>query len=81
MIKNSFIFLEKIGARKEQKLWQSGIKDWPTFLATKNIPGTAPIKKSIMTVNCKKRKKPYKMKTMLIFGEECPLKNSGGCIL
>lgn len=32
MIKNSFIFLEKVGKRKEKSIWSQGIKDWSSFL-------------------------------------------------
>ena len=38
MIRNSFIFLPRIGAATEQKLWQSGITNWNTFLENKNVP-------------------------------------------
>lgn len=39
MIKNTFLFLEKIGAKKEKNLWQRGLKDWNDFLQAENIPG------------------------------------------
>ncbi|HLC85760.1 MAG TPA: ribonuclease H-like domain-containing protein [Candidatus Nanoarchaeia archaeon] len=39
MIKNSFIFINGITARREEKLWSSGIKTWEDFLNTKNIKG------------------------------------------
>ncbi len=45
MIKNSFIFLEKISEKKEQQLWQQGITDWTAFLRTKSIKGISSEKK------------------------------------
>src|SRR3989338_8073352 len=39
MIQHSFIFLDKIGRRKEQQLWQQGIKDWSSFLHAHHISG------------------------------------------
>ena len=39
MIKNSFIFLERINTKKEQNIWQEGIKDWQDFSNQKNIKG------------------------------------------
>ncbi len=39
MIQNSFIFLEKITAAKEKKLWQQGILSWDDFLRAKKIQG------------------------------------------
>src|SRR3989338_5262848 len=45
MIKNSFIFLEKIGLTKEQHLWQQGIKDWQEFLKRDTIKGIPKTKK------------------------------------
>jgi len=32
MIRNSFIFLPRIGLKKEQSIWRQGIKDWNDFL-------------------------------------------------
>ena len=42
MIKNTFVFLERISQKKEQQLWQRGIADWNTFLRTEKIPGISP---------------------------------------
>lgn len=42
MIKHSFIFLDKFGTRKEQALWQAGIKDWQDFLKNDLIKGISP---------------------------------------
>ncbi|MDP3734455.1 MAG: ribonuclease H-like domain-containing protein [Nanoarchaeota archaeon] len=39
MIRNTFLFLDKIGRRKESLIWQSGIKDWNDFLKTQKING------------------------------------------
>lgn len=39
MMSRSFVFLEKIGKKKEQQLWARGITDWVAFLRTENIPG------------------------------------------
>ena len=44
MIKNSFIFLEKFGKRKEKKIWQQ-VKDWREFLEAKSVKGIAKEKK------------------------------------
>ncbi len=39
MIEQSFIILEKIGLRTEQKLWQLGIRNWNDFLNAAMLPG------------------------------------------
>ncbi|MBI2151725.1 ribonuclease H-like domain-containing protein [Candidatus Woesearchaeota archaeon] len=39
MIKNSFVFLEKIGRGMEQKFWSQGLKDWLSFLQAKKVKG------------------------------------------
>ena len=46
MIKNSFIFLEKISKKKEQSIWKQGIKDWNGFLNAQKIKGVSSLKKS-----------------------------------
>ena len=45
MIKNSFIFLEKVGRRKEKSIWQQGVKDWHDFLKAEKIKGVSKEKK------------------------------------
>lgn len=37
MIKKSFIFLEKIGAETEKKIWGLGINSWNKFIESENI--------------------------------------------
>ena len=39
VITNSFIFLERVGNKLEQKIWKNGIYDWDGFLKRKNIKG------------------------------------------
>lgn len=39
MITQSFIFLERVGSRLEQGIWESGIRDWDGFIATKKVKG------------------------------------------
>ncbi len=39
MIKNSFIFLDRVGKTTEEKVWQSGIHHWNDFLNEKFVPG------------------------------------------
>ncbi|MBN2423000.1 ribonuclease H-like domain-containing protein [Candidatus Woesearchaeota archaeon] len=39
MITKSFIFLEKIGWKKEQNIRKQGIKDWQSFLNTEKVKG------------------------------------------
>jgi uncharacterized protein len=45
MIKNSFIFLQKVSKRKEQAIWSQGIKDWTLFLKKDKIKGISNQKK------------------------------------
>lgn len=39
MIRNSFVFLDRIGRRTEEMLWASGMTDWSSFLAAEAIRG------------------------------------------
>lgn len=46
MITNTFLMLDKLQKRTEQRLWQQGISDWQTFLQTQQIKGISSLKKS-----------------------------------
>ncbi len=39
IIKKSFIFLDKIGAKKEQGIWSRGIMDWDSFVKAESVKG------------------------------------------
>ncbi len=45
MIRNSFIFLERVGDKLEKDIWQQGIYDWNEFLKTKSVNGISKLKK------------------------------------
>ncbi|MEW5896533.1 MAG: ribonuclease H-like domain-containing protein [Nanoarchaeota archaeon] len=45
MIRNSFLFLEKISRKKEKNIWKQGIKHWQDFLQTEKISGVSKQKK------------------------------------
>jgi uncharacterized protein len=45
MITKSFLFLDGVGAQKEQSLWREGITDWHSFVNCKDIPGISPYRK------------------------------------
>lgn len=45
MIKQSFIFLERIGRKGEENIWKQGIRDWLDFLQRKEINRFSSIRK------------------------------------
>lgn len=45
MIRNSFIFLERISRKTEENFWKQGISDWNLFLKTKRINGLSRARK------------------------------------
>ena len=45
MIRNSFLFLERVGERTERSLWQGGISDWNDFLRQRSLPGFGTLRK------------------------------------
>lgn len=46
MIRNSFIFLDRINAASERNIWRQGITDWNLFLDTGRIRGISPKRKA-----------------------------------
>jgi len=45
MIKNSFIFLDKIGHKREKQIWNEGINDWEEFKENKEIKSISFLRK------------------------------------
>jgi hypothetical protein len=46
MIRNSFIFLDRISRNSEKNIWNQGISDWDKFLEKENIKGISRLRKS-----------------------------------
>ncbi|MFC1732479.1 ribonuclease H-like domain-containing protein [candidate division KSB1 bacterium] len=45
MIRNSFIFLDRISKNTERKIWNQGIENWDCFLDAKRIDGISDLRK------------------------------------
>jgi len=45
MIRDSFIFLDRIGDKTEQNIWSQEIKNWNEFLNTRDVFGISPARK------------------------------------
>jgi hypothetical protein len=45
MLRNTFLFLPKVGVATEQKIWTQGVRDWNAFLEAKRIKGFSPARK------------------------------------
>ncbi len=46
MIRESFIFLDKIGPKLEQQFWSTGIHGWEQFTEAQDIRGISPMRKA-----------------------------------
>jgi hypothetical protein len=67
MIRNSFVFLEKVSKKKEQNIWQQGIKNWQDFLKTEKIKGISVKSKFYYDRRIKKLPNWVQEKTQIIF--------------
>jgi len=72
MIEHSFIFLEKIGKKSEQNLWNNGIHTWNDFLNTKSITGLSPKRKIIYNLHLKKAVKNLRVRNIDYFSFHLP---------
>ncbi|MFC1697277.1 ribonuclease H-like domain-containing protein [Nanoarchaeota archaeon] len=57
MIRNSFIFLDKVSHLTEKKIWQQGIHSWDDFLNTSNIDGISILRKGYYDRQIKQARK------------------------
>ncbi len=42
MLRNTFLFLDRLGRKRERMLWSMGISDWDAFLRQKRLKGVSP---------------------------------------
>ena len=56
MIQQSFIFLDKVSQKTEQKLWQQGINNWNSFLSAAEIKGISKERKNYYSRHLEKAK-------------------------
>ena len=71
MIKNSFIFLEKVGKRKERNIWKQ-VKDWNEFLEIECVKGIAKGKKSYYDRKIEEAKKALLSENSVYFVGKLP---------
>jgi len=45
MLRNTFLFLPKVGATTEQNIWQQGVPDWNSFIESRKVRGFSPVRK------------------------------------
>ena len=57
VIRESFIFLDRIQEKTELNLWQQGISNWTDFYNTPNIRGFSPARKLFYERNIRKASK------------------------
>ncbi|MFH1275475.1 MAG: ribonuclease H-like domain-containing protein [Candidatus Woesearchaeota archaeon] len=72
MIKNSFIFLEKVSKRKEQSIWKQNIKDWSSFLNTDKIKGISKTSKYYYNRKIKEAQQALSEERPLFFIDKLP---------
>ncbi len=72
MIKQSFIFLDKIGQRTEQQLWQQGINSWDIFLGKKTIAGIGNARKLFYNQKIHKAKQALQENNAFFFAQHFP---------
>ena len=42
MIRNTFVMLPSVGAKKERTIWESGIRTWDDFISSDIVPTMRP---------------------------------------
>ncbi|MBW3003758.1 ribonuclease H-like domain-containing protein [Candidatus Woesearchaeota archaeon] len=57
MIRNSFIFLEKINSKTEQNIWHQDIKDWQSFINADKVKGISNKRKHYFNMKIKEAQK------------------------
>ncbi len=76
MIKNSFIFLDKISKKKEQSIWKQGVKDWNDFLKTKKIDGISDKSKHFYNRQIEEAQQALFRENLAYFIKKLPKKES-----
>lgn len=72
MIQNSFIFLDKISTKTEEKLWQQGITDWYAFLRSSQIPGITPARKIFFNEKLQQAREALQKQNAAFFAQHFP---------
>lgn len=79
MIKNTFLFLDKISHIKEKNLWKNGISDWHSFIHVKKAPGISKKRKIIHDLVLKEASKNFYDGNASWFASRLPLSEQWRC--
>ena len=72
MIRNSFIFLERISHTMEKRFWQGSIRDWNAFIDAKKVPGLSPVRKNYYSRKLAEAKRHLKDHDSSYFADRLP---------
>ncbi len=73
MIRNSFVLLDRVGLEKERAIWESGISDWNSFLAAKQVKSVGARNKSYYDRQLLNAKKQLLAENSQYFSSKLPL--------
>ncbi len=76
MLRNTFILLEGITSKREQELWNAGIRTWNDFLAAKSIKGISPKRKGHYDRSITEFRKSYEEEDYAYFSDKLAKKES-----
>lgn len=74
MIERSFVFLEGVGRKTEEKLWKADVKDWNEFLNREKIKGLSKTRKYYYDRQLMQAKKALQKQDLSFFLHKLPLK-------
>lgn len=75
MLRNSFIFLDRIGSKKERRLWKQGIHNWSDFIQKSSIKGIGDSRKEELDITLEKADKNLERSNRVFFNYQIPKKH------
>ncbi|MBN1386077.1 ribonuclease H-like domain-containing protein [Candidatus Woesearchaeota archaeon] len=72
MIRNSFVFLDKIGLTKEKLIWQSGVRHWDDFLRAGSVSGIGKARKFYYNMQVRNAEKELEKDNSCFFADRMP---------
>lgn len=73
MLRESFIFLDGVGPKKESNIWSAGVSNWDSFLDSKKIEKLSPLSKGFYDRQLNKAKEAYAAEDTSFFAANFPL--------
>ncbi|HLC66350.1 MAG TPA: ribonuclease H-like domain-containing protein, partial [Candidatus Nanoarchaeia archaeon] len=73
MLTESFILLDRVGSKSEQRVWEAGIQNWDHFRQARHVPGISSLRKGFYDRQLDRSEQAHRAQDIRFFASVLPM--------